>query len=262
MPALINAKTGGWPWGATPTKRAFFSNLLRRTGTADTPECVSLYNGGAVKSPLVELEERIVHTLMPGVYRAVTGKRLGTIYDRIAREALRYRSDGLIVDVGCGGGHLLRALRGHASDARLLGVDPAHGLLNTARRAAIDATIEFSAGEAGHLPLAAGSVGLALSTGSVHHWPSLADGLAELARVLRHGAYACIYDQARYSGVGAAYRALRQGFVGLGLTALPTEQLQRTAEESPLTVVRFDTEGALVRLILQKPSQPPTPTNR
>lgn len=212
-----------------------------------------------MKSFLVELEERLAHTLMPGVYRAVTGVRLEAIYDRIAREALSYYTGGPIVDVGCGGGHLLRALDRHCPRATRLGIDPAIRLLSAAGRVSAGDGAGFCGGEAGRLPLSRDSVGLLVSTGSIHHWPSFASGLEEVFRVLKPGAYACIYDQARFSGVGEAWRALRQGFVGLGLTALPTEEIRQVADASALSVARFEIEGALVRLILQKPPAAPTP---
>jgi len=98
----------------------------------------------------------------------------------------------VLLDVGCGTGRLLRAAARRWPSARLIGVDPAPGMLDVARRLTPEAA--FHGGFAEHLPLDDGSVHVALSTVSFHHWQSQADGVREVARVLRPGGYFFLTD--------------------------------------------------------------------
>jgi ubiquinone/menaquinone biosynthesis C-methylase UbiE len=90
-----------------------------------------------------------------------------------------------ILDVGCGTGRLLRRAGARWPAARLIGVDPAEGMIAEARRLTPGATFHLGTAEA--LPLPDASVDLAMSTLSFHHWRDGAAGLCEVARVLRPG---------------------------------------------------------------------------
>ncbi len=97
-----------------------------------------------------------------------------------------------ILDIGCGTGKLLRRARTHWPDAQLIGVDPANGMVEMAKRLTPIATFFQGAGEA--LPLADASVDLAMSTISFHHWRDQAAGVREIARVLRPGGVFVLVD--------------------------------------------------------------------
>jgi ubiquinone/menaquinone biosynthesis C-methylase UbiE len=71
-----------------------------------------------------------------------------------------------VLDVGCGTGRLLRQARTHWPEAYLIGVDPADGMIEMAKRLTPDATFFTSMAET--LPLQDASVDLALSTISFH----------------------------------------------------------------------------------------------
>jgi ubiquinone/menaquinone biosynthesis C-methylase UbiE len=88
-----------------------------------------------------------------------------------------------VLDVGCGTGKLLRRAHTCWPQAQLIGVDPANGMIEVAKRLTPDAT--FYTGMAEALPLQDASVDLALSTLSFHHWQNQAAGIREIARVLR-----------------------------------------------------------------------------
>jgi ubiquinone/menaquinone biosynthesis C-methylase UbiE len=90
-----------------------------------------------------------------------------------------------ILDVGCGTGRLLRKIRERFPDARLIGVDPARGMVEKARQLMPYAT--FFNGPAESLPLPDASVDLVFSTVSFHHWSDQARGIREIKRVLRPG---------------------------------------------------------------------------
>ena len=97
-----------------------------------------------------------------------------------------------VLDVGCGTGKLLRRVHSYWPQAQLIGVDPAPGMIEMAKRLTPNAT--FSQGRAEALPLQDASVDLALSTISFHHWQDQAAGIREIARVLRPGGYFILVD--------------------------------------------------------------------
>jgi ubiquinone/menaquinone biosynthesis C-methylase UbiE len=99
-----------------------------------------------------------------------------------------------VLDIGCGTGRLLRRAALRWPSARLVGVDPAAGMIVQARRLTPEATFHPGSGEA--IPLPDSSVDVALSTVSFHHWKDQAAGLREVVRILRPGGCFCIADGA------------------------------------------------------------------
>ncbi len=97
-----------------------------------------------------------------------------------------------VLDVGCGTGRLLRRAYRYWPEAQLIGVDPAHGMIEKAKLLTPNATFFTSMAES--LPLQDASVDLALSTSSFHHWQDQAAGVREIARVLRPGGYFILVD--------------------------------------------------------------------
>jgi ubiquinone/menaquinone biosynthesis C-methylase UbiE len=92
---------------------------------------------------------------------------------------------GDILDVGCGTGRLLRKIRERWPYARLIGVDPAEGMVKKARQMMLDSTFMVSPAES--IPLPDTSVDLVFSTTSFHHWSDQLQGIREIRRVLRSG---------------------------------------------------------------------------
>jgi ubiquinone/menaquinone biosynthesis C-methylase UbiE len=90
-----------------------------------------------------------------------------------------------ILDIGCGPGHLLRALA--AGGAEVAGVDPDAAALEEARLAAPSADIRSAPAEA--LPFGGGAFQAAIFLNSLHHVPepAMAAALAEAARVVGKG---------------------------------------------------------------------------
>ncbi len=90
-----------------------------------------------------------------------------------------------VLDVGCGTGALLRQAREYFPESELVGVDPARGMIATARqRWNGGQTPEFINAAAEHLPLADESFDLVMSTISFHHWHDQQAGIREIRRVL------------------------------------------------------------------------------
>ena len=99
-----------------------------------------------------------------------------------------------LLDVGAATGRLLRQAHKLWPHARLIGVDPSSEMLEHARRASPDA--EFLSGSAESLPLADGSVAVAVTTLSFHHWENQEQGLGEIFRVLQAGGLLVLADLA------------------------------------------------------------------
>ncbi|MCK4762206.1 MAG: ArsR family transcriptional regulator [Candidatus Aminicenantes bacterium] len=99
-----------------------------------------------------------------------------------------------IVDLGCGTGDLLDALKGKAE--RLIGVEKSPKMLEEARRrfAGDGDNIDLRVGELEHLPLREEEAGLAVINMVLHHLPDPAKAFADIHRVLEKGGGIIIVD--------------------------------------------------------------------
>lgn len=94
-----------------------------------------------------------------------------------------------VLDVGCGGGQMARALAQRRPDLHVTGIDLSADQVRRARRRAGDIAdrVEFVQGSALDLPFPDADFDAVYSIASIKHWPDPAAGLAECARVLRPG---------------------------------------------------------------------------
>ena len=102
------------------------------------------------------------------------------------------RGPAHVLDVGCGTGRLLRHASVRWPSARLIGVDPAEGMLEKARFLIPAATFLHGRGE--EIPLAESSTEVVFCTISFHHWADQVAGLREVARVLQPRGLFCLAD--------------------------------------------------------------------
>jgi ubiquinone/menaquinone biosynthesis C-methylase UbiE len=118
------------------------------------------------------------------------------IADRTAELALAVApAPQRILDVGCGTGYLLRELAARCPHAvELVGVDPARGMITTARAAAGDDRLRWVEGTAEKLAFPDRSFDLVVSTTSFDHWADQRAGLEECARVLAPGGWLVLTD--------------------------------------------------------------------
>ncbi|MGH9017144.1 MAG: class I SAM-dependent methyltransferase [Acidimicrobiales bacterium] len=121
-----------------------------------------------------------------------------------------------VVDIGCGPGVAARLAA--ARGAEVTGVDPSGVMLSVARRDDRRRTVTWAQGAAENLPLADNSVDVAWSLSTVHHWPDLDAGLAEVRRVLAGGG--CFL---------ATERCVKPGATGLASHGWTTQQAESFA---------------------------------
>jgi SAM-dependent methyltransferase len=134
------------------------------------------------------------------VYDMLSRLLLGSLFDGIAADAAGVAPEGArVLEVGCGPGRLsIRLARQHSLDVTGLDLDPA---MVERARANVDRLGNgnqrrpaFLVGDAASLAFPDGSFDLVVSTFSMHHWADPTAGLAEIARVLRPGARALVWD--------------------------------------------------------------------
>jgi SAM-dependent methyltransferase len=141
-----------------------------------------------------------------------------------------------VVDIGCGGGALVRDLA--AAGARPIGIEISDEQLASARARDNGSGARYLVGRAEALPLDDGSVDVVVFMRSLHHVPAehLQDGLREARRVLRPG--------------GAVYVAepLADGDF-FALTSLVEDELEvrRAAQAALADAERVGLERAVTR---------------
>jgi ubiquinone/menaquinone biosynthesis C-methylase UbiE len=109
----------------------------------------------------------------------------GADLQELAREVAA-KSDALVLDLGCGAGHVSFAVALHA--LRVVAYDIAEPMLATVAAAAKErglSNIDTKQGPAERLPFADASFDFVLSRMSAHHWHDVPAALVEVRRVLK-----------------------------------------------------------------------------
>ena len=135
-----------------------------------------------------------------GAYDRLTHILLGSLIRSIAADIAASAAPGArVLDVGCGPGHLsARLAQYHGLEVTGLDLDPA--MIERARANVARPTTPpgrqpmFAEGDVAALPFEDAAFDLVVSTFSFHHWSDPAVGIGEIARVLRPGGRAFIWD--------------------------------------------------------------------
>ncbi len=160
---------------------------------------------------------RLFAYLMNGSHRTVTAWGLGH---------LPLAKDGIILDVGCGGGRTILELAGLAPEGKVYGIDYSAASVAVARRtnAALIASgrVDIQRGSVSSLPFSAGTFDAVTAVETHYYWPDLVSDLREVRRVLKPGGRVAI--------IAETYRGKRFGTADvvamrlLGSTLLTVDQ--------------------------------------
>lgn len=188
--------------------------------------------------------------------------RMGRHWDRLREESFGncfhleafialLPTDWRVADVGTGTGFLLPGLA--RQFAGVVGIDPVAEMLDTARRRVAGCSlknVELRAGDLSQLPMNDGDVDLAVAVLVLHHTPSPAQAVGELARIVRHGGRVLIVEQLEHRSEEFRKRMhdRRTGFnaseaaamlKGAGFDKVRTNQLQTVerADDAPALFV-------------------------
>lgn len=98
--------------------------------------------------------------------------------------------DGLWLDLGCGTGWIQEVTALKGLRRQMVGIDISEGMLRFARQKKIPVVL----GDAGRIPFKDGSFDGVVAKGVLHHLPTTATAIAEIARVLKPGGIAVLSD--------------------------------------------------------------------
>jgi ubiquinone/menaquinone biosynthesis C-methylase UbiE len=138
------------------------------------------------------------------LYNAVAPRILRPLYRRVADDVATL--PGLVaspefkavLEIGSGPGELGLEIARRLPGTEVVGIDLAEAMIARAdertRAERLDGRVRFVLADAAALPLGDASFDVVVSTLSLHHWAEPATVFAEVARVLRPGGVALIYD--------------------------------------------------------------------
>jgi SAM-dependent methyltransferase len=138
------------------------------------------------------------------LYNAVAPRILAPLYRRVADDVTTLpllvlsSEHTAILEIGSGPGELAVEIARRVPGAEVVGIDLAEPMIDSAieraRAQGLGERVRFVLADAAELPLADGSFDIVVSTLSLHHWSDPATVFAEIARVVRPGGVALIYD--------------------------------------------------------------------
>jgi len=159
-----------------------------------------------------------------------------------------------LLDVGCGTGTFAAMLAGSGRPARVVGLDfvPAMCRLakDKAEAAGAASYLRFLAGDAEHLPFAAGSFDVVTCSNSFHHYPHQAQAIREMRRVLRPGGRLILVDGFRDNVIGWFVFDVCVGMIEKHVRHVPWGQVRDYFEAAGFVRVRQRKFNLLFPLLL------------
>ncbi len=139
-----------------------------------------------------------------GLYNAIAPTILRPLYRRVADDVVALPGSvampqiSAVLEVGSGPGELALEVARRLPGVDVVGIDLAEAMIDAAIKRAdaerLDGRVRFVLADAAALPLADSSFDVVVSTLSLHHWEDPSTVFAEIARVLRPGGIALVYD--------------------------------------------------------------------
>ena len=231
------------------------------------------HDAGWIDRRLASLNRRPFGRVESAFYEFVGAPASRRIIAPVVREELRAATPQTVLDVGCGGGALTEDLA--APGRTVVGVEPSGSQLRrlAERR---QRSFQAAAATAAHLPFASGSFDAVISSCTIKHWPDMAEGLAECARVLRRGGQLVIVeidggvdpgDLQRFAartrlppGLRRLYPSLaRRTFVPHSPTSATLTGAMAVAGFDQIRDRRIDSLPFLVASAIRPELEPPTP---
>ncbi len=143
---------------------------------------------------------------------------------------------GTVVDVGCGTGRALPALRQAVGpDGAVVAIDITPEMLREASCQGRAAHAALIIADARRLPLAGASADAVFAAGLVTHLPDIEAGLGELARVTRQGGTLALFHPS-----GRAALAARHGRTLTPDDPLDADQLRRSTRAAGWDLTAYD----------------------
>jgi ubiquinone/menaquinone biosynthesis C-methylase UbiE len=188
---------------------------------------------------------------------------LGRLYE--AAEEIGQQADGArILDIPCGGGVALRALR-PGQHVEYVAADISQRMLDrtmdAARARGVEHLVTPRLADVGALPFDDASFDLVVSFTGLHCFPDPARAVVEMVRVLRPGGV--ITGSALFEDTGRRYEPMRRvgrlsGLLGPGCT---TDEVCRWLTSRGIEEVTIDVSGAMgyFRGVRVAPRTPPAP---
>jgi SAM-dependent methyltransferase len=191
----------------------------------------------ADRGPWYVTETRAFFANRAATWDARFGDDLPAYAAAISQARIRY--GGVVLDMGCGTGRALPALRQAVGpDGKVIAIDLTPQMLQHARGRAGATDTALILGDGRSLPLADASADAVFAAGLLMHLPDVGTGLREFARITRPGGLLILFHP-----TGRAALAARHGRTltpGEPLDAIP---LRRSTQASGWELTTYDDAG-------------------
>ena len=194
---------------------------------------------------------------LPGLFMARTLDRINTRVNRLTLDQLALTPHDRLLDVGFGGGLLIRQALAAVPNIHVTGIDVSQPMLVRARRTfrqAIESgQVEIAEADVSSIPYPGNRFDKVAAVNTLHFWPDPGAGLAEVRRVLKPGGVFVI-------AIRPKPFLDRVKFTALGFRAFEDADLQRLLEaagfESPVIEHHADGDMGTVHAIARKAAAP------